>query len=70
MKKYWLINVMGNEGYSMLVRCGAKTDSEAIDIALDAGLFDNDGDWKIAVAEEADDNTIKHFKEWKLIHEL
>lgn len=70
MKKYWLINVVGIDGYSMLVHCGAQTAEEAIDIALDADLFDSYDDWKISTAEEADDDTIKHFNEWKLTHEL
>ena len=70
MKTYWLINVVGIDGYSMVVHCGAKTADEAIDIACDADVFENYDDWKIATAEEADDDTIKHFTEWKLIQEL
>jgi hypothetical protein len=70
MKKYWLINVIGIDGYSILVHCGAKTADEAIDIARDADLFEDYDDWKIASAEEADDDTIKHFNEWGLTHEL
>jgi len=70
MKKYWLINVIGIDGYSMVVHCGAQTDDEAIDIARDADLFIDYDDWKIASAEEADDDTIKHYKECNLIQEL
>lgn len=70
MKKYWLINVIGIDGYSILVHCGAKTADEAIDIARDADLFTDYDDWKIASAEEADEDTIEHFNDWNLTHEL
>lgn len=70
MKKYWLINVAGIDGYSILVHCGAKTADEAIDIARHADLFENFDDWRIASAEEADDDTINHFNEWGLTNEL
>ena len=33
MKKYWLINVVGIDGYSLVVHCGAQTEEEVIDIA-------------------------------------
>lgn len=70
MKKYWLINVIGIDGYSLVVHCGAQAAEEAIDIARDADLFTDYDDWKIASAEEADDDTIKHYEEWNLIQEL
>ena len=70
MKKYWLINVIGIDGYSILVHCEAETDDAAIDIARAADLFEDYDDWKIASAEEADDDAIKHFNEWNLIQEL
>lgn len=70
MKKYWLINVIGVVGYSFVVHCGAQTAEEVIDIARDADLFIDYDDWKIASAEEADDDTIKHFNEWECTHEL
>jgi hypothetical protein len=70
MKKYWLINVSYIDGYSILVHCGAQTADEAIDVARDADLFNDYSDWKGASAEEADEETIKHFKEWNLINEL
>lgn len=70
MRKYWLINVIAVDGYSLLVHCGAKTEEEAIDIARDADLFTDYDDWKIASAEEADEDTIKHFNEWGYTHEL
>ena len=70
MKKYWIINVGGIDGYSLLVHCGAKTIEQAIDIAADADLFDSADDAKAAFGEEADDYTIKHFNEYGLTHEL
>ena len=70
MKKYWLINVIGIDGYSLVVHCGAQTEEEAIDIARDADLFTDYDDWEIASAEEADEDTIKHFNEWGYTHEL
>ena len=70
MKKYWLINVMGDDGYSILVHCEAKTADDAIDMARKADLFENFDDWRIASAEEADEDTIAHFKEWDLLNEL
>ena len=70
MKKYWLINVSGHNGYSMVVHCEVNTIEQAIDAASDADLFDDAADAKIAFGEEADDNTIKQFKEWNMIHEI
>ena len=71
-KKYWLINVQFDSkvGYSMVVHCGAQTIEDAISMAADAKLFNEDADANIATGEEADEDTIKHFKEWKLIQEL
>lgn len=69
-KKYWLINVIGIDGYSMVIHCGAQTEDEAISTALFADLFTDHDDWKIALAEEADDDTIEHFNSWGYIQEL
>ena len=54
----------------MVVHCGAQTIEDAISMAADAKLFNEDADANIATGEEADEDTIKHFKEWKLIQEL
>lgn len=65
MKKYWLINVSGHDGYSMLVHCEASTIEQAISAAADAELFDDASDAKIAFGEEIADNddyTIKSFE--------
>lgn len=69
MKKYWLINVSGHNGYSMVVHCEAATEEQAINAASDADLFNDSADAKIAFAEKADEDTIKHFKEWDMIIE-
>lgn len=64
MKKYWLINVSGYNGYSMLVHCEANTIEQAISAASDADLFDDAADAKIAFGEEIaddDDYTINSF---------
>lgn len=64
MKKYWLINVSGHNGYSMLVHCEASTIEQAISAAENADLFDDASDAKIAFGEEIandDDYTIKSF---------
>lgn len=62
MKKYWLINVGGYNGYSMLVHCVADNIDEAIAKASEADLFEDAADAKIAFGEEiTDDYTIKSF---------
>ena len=62
MKKYWLINVSGHNGYSMLVHCVADNINEAIVKASNADLFDDAADAKIAFGEEVtDDYTINSF---------
>ena len=70
MKKYWLINVSGHNGYSLMIHAEVSTEEQAINAASDADLFDDSDDAKIATAEEADDNSIKQFKEWNMIHEI
>jgi len=62
MKKYWLINVGGYNGYSMLVHCVANNIDEAIVKASNADLFEDGADAKIAFGEEVtDDYTINSF---------
>ena len=69
-KKYWLINVAGEDGYSMVVHTSAKSIEEAIDIAAAADLFDFKDDARGAFGEEADKDTVKHFAKWGCINEL
>ena len=70
MKKYWLLNVAGVGGYSIMVHCEANTIEEAVCQAAEADLFDNEDDAERAWGEEADDYSIKHFTENNLVHEL
>lgn len=68
-KKYWLINVPGRNGYSLMVHCNAETAEDAIKMANDAEQFDGD-DAREAVAVEPFDDDIIEFKNANLIVEL
>jgi hypothetical protein len=70
MKKYWLLNVAGVGGYSIMVHCEANTIEEAVCQAAEADLFDDEDDAERAWGEEADDYSIKHFTENNLVNEL
>ena len=70
MKKYWLLNVAGVGGYSIMVHCEANTIEEAVCQAAEADLFDDADDAERAWGEEADDYSIKHFTENNLVNEL
>jgi len=70
MKEYWLINVPGKYGYSLLVNTEASCVEEAIEIAMDADLFDDSEDAKYAYGEVADESTIKHFNSFGFTHFL
>jgi len=70
MKKYWLLNVTGVGGYSIMVHCEANTIEEALCQAAEADLFDDEIDAENAYGEEADEDSIKHFKEHNLVVEL
>lgn len=70
MKKYWLINVSGHNGYSLMIYAEVDTEEQAINAASDADLFSDADDAKIAFAEEADETSIKQFKDWDLVHEI
>ena len=70
MKKHWLINVGGHNGYSMVVLCEAQDDEEAIYMADKADLFQDEEDAAYAFAEEADEQTIEHFTKNGLVQEI
>lgn len=70
MKKYWLLNVAGVGGYSIMVHCEADTIEEALCQAAEADLFDDEIDAENAWGEEADEDSIKHFKKHNLVIEL
>lgn len=69
-KTYFLINVLGKDGYSFLVHGDFDSDEQAIDNAFEAGLFNDKADADCAIAEEADDNDIKQFTDWGCCYEL
>ena len=69
-KKYFLINVTGRNGYSFMVFCGAKDEEEAIELAAEENLFDDDEDAEYATCEEASEYDIDHFKKFNMIHEI
>ena len=70
MKKYWLINVCGVGGYQVMIHSDAQTIDDALCQAAEDDLFDDEIDAENAYGEEADEETIKEFKEQGLIHEL
>lgn len=69
-KNYYLINVTGRNGYSFMVACGAKDEFEAIDMAAEANLFEDEDDADYAIAEEATQYDIDHFKKFGSIYEI
>ena len=69
-KSYWLINVLGKHGYSMMVHGEIDDDCEAIEAASKANLFNDEEDADYAVAEEASEYDIKHFAENNLVLEI
>lgn len=64
MKRIFSINVTGRNGYSFAVKCETDDEDTAIDMALDAGLFEDDADAGYAVAEDITDYPydVEHFK--------
>ena len=69
-KSYWLINVIGRYGYSMMVHGEIDDYYEAIEAASKANLFNDEEDADYATAEEASEYDIKHFTENNLVAEL
>ena len=65
MKRIYSINVTGRNGYSFAVKCEETSESAVIDMALDAGLFEDDADADYAVAEDITDYPydVEHFKD-------
>ena len=59
----YTINVIGKNGYSFLVHGNIKHEDDAIQQALDNGLFYDEEDAEQAVAEVADEDDIVHFEE-------
>lgn len=55
-KRVWKIDVPGHNGYSFAVRCNATTDSEAIELASQNDLFEDEGDQNYCSAEDITDD--------------
>ena len=53
MKKYWLINVSGHNGYSLMIHAEVSTEEQAINAASDADLFNDDIDVNIAMTSSS-----------------
>ena len=69
-KKYWLLEVCGVGGYSVMIHYDAQTIDEALCQAAEDDLFDDEIDAENAYGYEADEDDIEHFKKFNLIHEL
>ena len=69
-KKYWLLNLAGVGGYSVMIHCEAKDENEALEVAAMNHVFDDDRDIFFASCEEADEDSVKHFVEHNLVVEL
>lgn len=67
---YFSINVPGKNGYSFAV-CGNFEEWDAIDKAIDAGLFKGqEADADYAIVEELTKSEINQFKKFGCLHEI
>ena len=69
-KSYWLINVSGRHGYSVMIHGEINDDYEAIEATSEANLFNDEEDADYATAEEASEYDIKRFTENNLVIEI
>ena len=69
-KSYWLINVSGRHGYSVMIHGEIGDDYEAIEATSEANLFNDEEDADYATAEEASEYDIKRFTENNLVIEI
>lgn len=61
---YFKIDVLGSHGYSFMI-CTTETDKEAvIDLAAKNNIFADADDRECCLIDEADEDEVKHFKEW------
>ena len=63
-KRIFSINVAGRHGYSFAVKCDATEEADAVQMAENAGLFQDDEDAFYATAEDITDSSydLEHFK--------
>ena len=59
---YFVVNVTGHRGYSFGVKSPGATEDEVIDLALSAGLFDDEKDSDYAFASPMTDYDYPFFK--------
>lgn len=72
-KRYYKIDVIGNDGYSFMVWTTDMniTDEEVIDLALDSTLFLDDDDANRCMVDAlVDDNDIQYFKKIDCLYEI
>lgn len=64
MKRIFSINVPGKYGYSFAVKCETDDEDTAIEMAYDAGLFEDEEDVDYAIAEDITNHPydIQHFE--------
>ena len=65
MKRIFSINVTGRNGYSFAIKCDATEEADAVQMAENAGLFEDDADAFYATAEDITDYPydVEHFKD-------
>ena len=69
-KEYYLINVIGKDGYSFVVYGCFKDDEDAIEQAQKRSLFQDEEDANRACAEIASYEDVKHFRECECLFDL
>lgn len=69
-KRYWLLNVPGVGGYSILVHCEADNVEQALCQAAEADCFIDEIDAEMAYGEEATEKDIEFYNKFKGIIEL
>lgn len=69
-KRYWLLNVPGVGGYSILVHCEADNENKALEIAAMNHVFIDDSDIFFATCAEATEKDIEFYNKFKAIIEL
>ena len=55
-KRIFSINVAGKHGYSFAVKCNATEEADVVQMAKNAGLFQDDEDAFYATAEDITDS--------------
>lgn len=70
---YYKIDVPGKHGYSFMIETNEKLmyEEDAINLALDNNLFDDEKDALIAVVDDlVTQHDIDHFKTWGCIYQI